>query len=281
MVLRALVIFLPVFTKIRQIYPKDYQFRPQGSTVYRKQSSFCGFLMRNVTICDSFVIQKLRAKDYIVAMTSFGMKTSVASAAACAALAIFSWAGSTQDSIDQWLKESAPATAPADKTASAEQDNPPAVTSAVPDFALPGAIEMSDGSVLAGHVATTGDGPLNVWVESERRWRIVPPAAVLGMSAKIVKEEMFAQWRLKGVGEPEKVFTGKAYPLRQLEWTLVLADGSTMTGVIKGQPLYVYPATGGDFKTVILPDRQKGNIGQKLTDLVYPKTIIFSRKAIN
>ncbi|HPS52682.1 MAG TPA: hypothetical protein PLK08_03930, partial [Phycisphaerae bacterium] len=70
------------------------------------------------------------------------------------------------------------------------------------------------------------------------------------------------------------------YPLRQLQWTLVLADGRTMCGVIKGQPLYVYPVNGGDFQTVILADRQKGNIGQKLKELIYPKTIIFSRSAI-
>jgi len=206
------------------------------------------------------------------------MTSSAVTDIVCVLLVTLSLAGSTQDSLDQWLSESSTATAPADN--SAAPDNPPAVSSAAPDFALPGVVEMSDGSVLAGHIATVGDGPLNVWVADEKRWRLVPPAAVLGMSAKIVKEEMFQQWRWQGMGQPEKVFTGKAYPLRQLEWTLILADGSTMTGTIKGQPLYVYPVSGGNFKTVIIPDRQKGRTGQKLTDLVYPKTIIFSRKAI-
>lgn len=201
-------------------------------------------------------------------------------AACCVAIGALSWAGSAQDSLDAWLGELTEKT-PASAPASGVVENPPAIHAAAPEFAaLPGAIEMSDGSVITGRIATTGDGLLNVWVEAEKRWRIVPPAAVLGMSANIFKEEMFQQWRWKGMGEPEKVYTGKAYPIRELTWTLVLADSTTITGVIKGQPIYVYPADGGDFQTLILPDRQKGNIGQKLTDLLYPKTIIFSKQAI-
>ena len=49
--------------------------------------------------------------------------------------------------------------------------------------ALPGAVELSDGRVLAGGVHTTRDRNWEVWVESEKRWRHVPPIVVLSIEA--------------------------------------------------------------------------------------------------
>ena len=56
-----------------------------------------------------------------------------------------------------------------------------------------------------------------------------------------------------------------------------LIDGSTVIGEIKGQPLWIEL---GDKRTgpLVLHERSKGKMGQKLKDLIYVKRIIVSRK---
>lgn len=145
--------------------------------------------------------------------------------------------------------------------------------------ALPGVVKLSDGRVLAGWVMTTPLTPWLVYVDGEGLWRRVPPAAALGIEAVVVKEQLELRWRWKGMGEPERVYTGKRYPFRRLKWQFNLADGSTITGTVKGQPLWV---RCGDEKhgPFVLHERQKGEDDQALDDLVYVEHVILSRRAM-
>lgn len=151
------------------------------------------------------------------------------------------------------------------------------------DDALPGVVELSNGRRIAGGVYTTRDRPWKVWVRAEKRWRRIPPAAVLSISANVVQEEMKLRWRWKGMGEPEKVYTGKSYPFRRFLWRFRLADGSEIIGEVKGQPVWIETPDNipeKNFGPFLLQERQKGNDGQSLRDLVYIRKIVISRRSM-
>ena len=148
-----------------------------------------------------------------------------------------------------------------------------------PTWALPGVIELSDGTIIAGMLWTAGDGPLEVYVEAEKRWRRVPLAAALSITAVVVDERMENVWRWRATGDPQKVYTGQQYPFRRFEWTVKLADASEIAGTIKGQAVHV-AALVGPSDSRILSERTRGDVGQSLDDLVYARRIIISREAM-
>ena len=150
---------------------------------------------------------------------------------------------------------------------------------AAPSWALPGVIELSAGTIVAGMLWTAGDEPLEVYVEAEKRWRRVPLAAALSITAVVVDERMENVWRWRATGDPQKVYTGEQYPFRRFEWTVKLADASEITGTIKGQAVHVAAAVGPS-DSRILSERTKGEVGQALDDLVYARRIIISREAM-
>lgn len=182
--------------------------------------------------------------------------------------------------LDACLRQES-ATAPAATAAATEPAggaNPfQAADGRTREDALPGVVELSDGTVLAGWLLTTLESPYQVFVESEKKWRRVPLLSALGVQAIIVEEKMEPRWRWKGMGEPERVYTGLEYPTLRLAWEFHLLDGSKLSGAVKGQPLWVQTKDKkhGPF---ILSERTKGEDGQKLTDLVYVKRIIVSQK---
>jgi hypothetical protein len=182
------------------------------------------------------------------------------------------------DNLDYWLRQAQPA----DPNAPGVQD--PQKARREPAFrrgdALPGAIRLSDGTLLAGGLYTTIARPLAVFVDARKRWRRVPLAAVLSIDAVVTTERMELKWRWKAMGEPEKVYTGEKYPLRKLQWKLRLIDGSTIVGKVKGQPLWIETRDGkkGPF---IFHDRQKGEIGSEMDELVYLRRLVVSRKMMN
>ena len=145
--------------------------------------------------------------------------------------------------------------------------------------ALPGIVILSDGKMLPGGLYTTRDKNWEVWVQSQQRWRHIPPIAVLSIRAVVVEEKADREWRWKEMGSDEKVFTGRTRPTRRLEWTFHLIDGSYLTGSVKGQPLWVESAQKrhGPF---VLHERSAGNYGQSLKDLVYVKQVVISRRAM-
>ena len=177
------------------------------------------------------------------------------------------------DDLDYWLGQARPAgTRPADAAATEPARGP------AREDALPGVIELSDGSVTPGWLYTTREKNLEVYQEGLKQWRQVPLLAVLSIQAVVKEETMELRWRWKGMGEVEKEYTGAKYPCRRLEWLVKLIDGTTVEGSIKGQPLTIQPAEGGPRRTHVLHERQKGDDGQGLGDLVYLHRAIVSRR---
>lgn len=185
--------------------------------------------------------------------------------------------------LDYWLRQAA--TAPADGAATAPAEggaNPFAPAGPAGEFsrrdALPGAVVFSDGRIVAGGLYTTAGKDWEVWVEAEQRWRHVPPLAVRGIEAVIVAEEMEPEWRWREMGSDEKLFTGRQRPTRRLAWRLNLVDGTSIEGAIKGQPLWIETDAGRTL--VVLQERTRGEFGQSLEQLAYPRHIYFSRRVM-
>jgi hypothetical protein len=118
-----------------------------------------------------------------------------------------------------------------------------------------------------------------VYLASQQRWRRIPLPAVLSIQAVVEEEKMELQWRWKEMGSPERIYSGESYPLRRLAWRFHLADGSEITGEVMGLPIWL-DSPGGRLGPFVLHQRQKGALGGKLSELVYPKRIIISRRAM-
>lgn len=180
-----------------------------------------------------------------------------------------------RDNLDYWLTQAGPASQPTSTTGANPFAAQTAENFSQPD-ALPGAMQLSDGKVLAGGLYTTQEKDLEVWIQTEQRWRHIPLLAVLGIRAVVVSEELEPEWRWKQMGSDEKVFTGRNRPSRQLNWRVNLIDGTSLEGEIKGQPLWIEHA--GQRTLHVLHSRAKGQFGQTLDELVYPRHVVISRK---
>jgi hypothetical protein len=179
--------------------------------------------------------------------------------------------------LEFWLRQAKPAaTQPATQPAGANPFHKPKALYARAD-ALPGVIELSNGKQLPGGVYTTREKPWIVWNEATKSWRRIPFITCLSITAVVEQERMELRWRWKGMGEPERVYTGKKYPFRRLHWRFKLIDGSVAEGSTKGQPILV-ELRGKRAGPFVLHERMKGQDGQTFDDLVYVRKIVISRK---
>jgi hypothetical protein len=220
-------------------------------------------------------------------LTAIAIFGSLFFAGAVAQIGLAARAGVPSTSASAPASASAPSQ-PASQVAASEPAgrNPFGVKGAFEhEYAVPGVLEFSDGRQIAGGLYTTREKNFEVWIENEKRWRLVPFLAILCVTAVVDEEKMEQEWRWKEMGVPEKVFTGREYPTRSLSWRFHLIDDSTITGAVKGQPVWVQtpPHAGQDAQKAgpfMLSERSKGEMGQKLPDLVYIKRIVVSRKAM-
>ena len=181
--------------------------------------------------------------------------------------------------LDFWLSQAttSPASRPADKTL--DEGTDPFSRKNLPPRgdAVPGVVEMSNGKQLPGWLYTTRDKPWVVFDPATDRWRQIPFITVLSIKAVVTEEKYELQWRWKGMGEPEKVFTGRKFPYRRFLWEFRLIDGSVIKGAVKGQPLWV-AHDGKAIGPMVLHERNKGKIDVKLEDLHYVKKLVVSAK---
>ena len=108
------------------------------------------------------------------------------------------------------------------------------------EAAVPGYVELSDGTIHTGQIYLTRDKRLQVYDEKMKRQREVPLRVVKQIECKVAKEWMEKQWKFKDAASSEKMFTGRAYPAREYVHTITLHDGRTITGPLSGV-VYVQP----------------------------------------
>ncbi len=134
-----------------------------------------------------------------------------------------------------------------------------------------GAVTLSDGTVLAGKIATTAEKPIRIWVEQEKQYEDVPLSQVARAQVQVTWERDEPEWNFKESGSDVKVYSGRTYPAREQTYKFTLTDGTVIAGGVVA-PLYVTTADGKS-RTLVLHKRDKGTIGQKLADVVYVKTV--------
>lgn len=143
--------------------------------------------------------------------------------------------------------------------------------------ALPGAIELSDGSVHRGRIYLTRDKRLKIRDTSlpEERQREVPLRVVKQIDCKVTKEWMEKEWRFKELALNEKYYTGRSYPVRECEHTITLHDGRKIKGDLAAL-VYLVPAgkpPGSEPERYLLHKDQKGKPGETLKTMVYVRSI--------
>jgi len=145
--------------------------------------------------------------------------------------------------------------------------------------AVPGHLELSNDLKVPGFIYTTRAKRLKIYNVARQVYEYVPVAACERIEAVVEWERVDKQWRWKEAGSTERVYTGKAYPVRMLAWRLTLHGGHAIVGHILGQPLYV--EHNGKRERFLLHKRGKGNLGESLDDVVYIRRVAFGAKAYN
>jgi hypothetical protein len=155
--------------------------------------------------------------------------------------------------------------------------------------AVPGYIELSDGSIHPGLIYMTRDKRLKIYDDKLERQREIPLRVVKQIDCAVKKEWMEREWKYKETTSDEKMYTGRRYPTREYLHTITLSDGRTITGPL-AELVYLRPQTDSHESTeqreepkvekFLLNKRAKGEVGQELKSLVYIKRIKLGKEAL-
>ena len=158
------------------------------------------------------------------------------------------------------------------------------------DDAVPGYLELSDGSIHVGNIYMTRDKRLKLYDESLQRQREIPLRVVREIECTVQKEWMEKEWKFKELALDEKMVTGRVYPSREYVHTVTLQDGRTISGplaeIIYVQPFTQSPAGPTAYRPDVQPQRfflhkrDKGEIGTTLKSLKYVKRIKLGEEAV-
>lgn len=142
----------------------------------------------------------------------------------------------------------------------------------VREDAIPGYVELSDGTIHPGQVYLTRDHRLSIFDEEQKRNRDVPLNIVERVDCSVLKEWMEREWRFLENASDRKVYTGRAYPAREYAHRITLKDRRTIEGPLSGI-VYVKPSPDAPAERFLLHKRDKGPVGSDLKSLLYVRTI--------
>jgi len=145
--------------------------------------------------------------------------------------------------------------------------------------AVPGYVELSTGLKVPGWIYTTRAARIKIYNLRREVYEYVPVPALKRIETTVQWERMDKEWRFKEAGNPEKIYSGREYPVRKVAYTLTLRNDHKIYGHILGAPLYV--DHNGKVERFILHDRDKGPVGSPLADLKYIKRVEFGPEAYN
>jgi hypothetical protein len=164
----------------------------------------------------------------------------------------------------------------------AERDSPR-------DDAVPGYIELSDGSIHTGLIYLTRDKRLKIYDDKLERQREIPLRVVKQIDCSVKKEWMEREWKYKETTSDEKMYTGRRYPAREYLHTITLKDDRTITGPLV-EIVYLRPQDDSNrsseqhkepkVEKFLLNKRAKGEVGQELKSLIYIKRIKLGKDAL-
>jgi hypothetical protein len=163
-------------------------------------------------------------------------------------------------------------------------DEPPAIDPFGPRpqiraDAVPGCLELSDGTRRAGRLYLTRDARLKIFDAKAKSYREVPLTAIRRIDCKVEKEWLEKEWRFKESANDEKVYTGRSYPAREYLHTITLRDGRTIQGPLAAI-VYLQDEAGGEPVRYLLHKRDKGPVGTSLASLCYVRSIRLGEDAL-
>jgi hypothetical protein len=166
----------------------------------------------------------------------------------------------------------------------AHGEEPPAINPFGPrpgerEDALPGYVELSDGSTHPGKLYLTRDARLRIFDQAEKRVRDIPLRAIQRIDCKVLREWMEKEWRFKENASNVKVYTGRSYPAREYLHTITLRDGRKIHGPLSGI-IYVQPDSAAGAKRYLFHKRDKGPVGTSLGTLHYVRTVKLGEDAL-
>jgi hypothetical protein len=123
--------------------------------------------------------------------------------------------------------------------------NPFGPRTQVREDAVPGSLELSDGTVHVGRLYPTRDARLKIFDDKQQQHREIPLRAVRRIDCKVQAEWMEKAWRFKENANDAKYYTGRTYPVREYVHTITLIDGRTIRGPLSAI-VYVQPGGQGD-----------------------------------
>ena len=141
-----------------------------------------------------------------------------------------------------------------------------------PPDSVSGSLALSNGDRVEGLIHLTRDATLKLFDPAKKKLLSVRLDELTHVEQKPVNERMEKEWRWKENANDEKVYTGREYPMRELDTTLHFKDGRALTGALTAL-IFVRNANGE--QRFILHKRQKGEPGQKPADLVYVALVDF------
>jgi hypothetical protein len=161
-------------------------------------------------------------------------------------------------------------------------DEPPAINPFGPppvrEDAVPGSLQLSDGTVLTSRIFLTRDHGLKVFDEKLQQQREIPLRVVRRVDCTVQREWVENEWRFKENASDDKLYTGRTYPAREYDHTITLKNGSAIKGAISGV-VYVESPEGGEPAKFFLHKRDKGEPGTTLQQLIYVRAIVLAPPA--
>jgi hypothetical protein len=185
-----------------------------------------------------------------------------------------------------WLNASADLTSAADPPTIDPFGPKPAVR----DDAIPGYVELSNGTIRPGQIYLTRDKRLKILDQQLNRQREIPLRAVAQIECRVKRQWTQNEWKFKESANDEKIYTGRRYRVQEYIHTITLHDGRTVTG-----PLSALVYVQSDEDTVasstatsepakperyVLHKRQKGKMGRDPRPLVYVERIKLGEEAL-
>jgi hypothetical protein len=146
------------------------------------------------------------------------------------------------------------------------------------DDAVQGYIKLSNGVIRPGWLYVTRDKRLKMYDEAVERQREIPWSAVERIECEIKREWMEKEWQFKETTSDVKLYTGRKYPSREYVHTVTLRNGKTITGPLAAI-VYLQTSPDEEAESFLLNKRNKGEMGQKMSALIYVQEIKLGKKA--
>jgi hypothetical protein len=145
--------------------------------------------------------------------------------------------------------------------------------------AVPGYLELSDGTIRPGQLSLTRDARLKIFDEERKRHREVPLRAIKRIDCTVSGEWVEREWRFKENASDEKSFTGRTYPAREYTHRITFQNGQTIQGTLSGI-VYVQASPDDKPERYLLHKRDKGEPGTDLKSLRYVRSVRLGAEAL-